>query len=66
MTETTTVPGAITITDPTDGSVVGSIEAATPEDAAQAVDAARTAQGRWQSLPAAERGAYLRRAAAAL
>lgn len=66
MTDTTTHPGAITIIDPTDGSVVGSIGAATPEDAAQAVEAARAAQPGWQRLPAAERGDCLRRAAAAL
>ncbi|GER23113.1 succinate-semialdehyde dehydrogenase [Zafaria cholistanensis] len=66
MTETTTITESITIIDPTDGSIVGSIEAATPEDAARAVDAARAAQGSWQILPAAERGDHLRKAAAAL
>jgi len=56
----------IVITDPRDGSLVGELPAAGPEQAQAAVETARAAFGSWRRTPAEERGHALRRAADAL
>lgn len=56
----------IDISDPRDGSAVGSLRVATPAEADDAVNAARHAHADWSRQDAAVRGAALRRAAEAL
>ncbi|MHA7190914.1 aldehyde dehydrogenase family protein [Arthrobacter sp. MDT2-16] len=56
----------ITITDPRDGSEVGTLPCAAREQVALAVALARTVQPEWAATSPADRGAALRRAAAAL
>lgn len=54
------------ITDPRDGSLVGALRAATPDEAARAVADARRAFPAWSRQDAAVRGAAVRRAAETL
>ena len=57
---------SITIQDPRDGTEVGTLPCANREQVALAVALARTVQPEWAATSPAERGAALRRAAAAL
>ncbi|KNC19237.1 succinate-semialdehyde dehydrogenase [Arthrobacter sp. RIT-PI-e] len=57
---------SITIQDPRDGSDVGTLACADREQVALAVPLARTVHPEWAATSPAERGAALRRAAAAL
>lgn len=61
-----TGPDSITITDPHDGSPVGSVAVAAEEAIGAAIAAARQAFPAWRATPAAERGRRLRAAADAL
>ena len=56
----------IEITDPRDGTFVGSVPMAGQDELDQAVDAARRSQRQWARTPAEKRGVALRTAAAAL
>jgi acyl-CoA reductase-like NAD-dependent aldehyde dehydrogenase len=56
----------IEVTDPSDGSRIGSVTDGGTAEAKAAVATARAAQAGWARLPAAERSAMLRAAAAAL
>ncbi|MDF3907335.1 NAD-dependent succinate-semialdehyde dehydrogenase [Paracoccus sp. AS002] len=56
-----TRPTRIDVTNPSDGSVLGSVADASPEDAIAAVDAAAEAAADWASTPARKRGEILRR-----
>ncbi|WP_336646107.1 aldehyde dehydrogenase family protein [Microbacterium sp. USHLN186] len=56
----------ITITDPRDGSLVGTLVAAEPEEVRAAVRTAVDTAPTWARTPAGERGAALRHAAALL
>lgn len=53
----------LAITDPADGSPVGSVPMASPDELDAALDLAHRAQPGWDRTPAAERGAALRAAA---
>ncbi|MCT2583489.1 aldehyde dehydrogenase [Actinophytocola sp. S1-96] len=66
MTATETATQTIDITDPATGDPVGRFTPATPSQADSAVATARAALVDWRRTPAAERGAALRSAAAAL
>ncbi|ADB29717.1 Aldehyde Dehydrogenase [Kribbella flavida DSM 17836] len=57
---------ALQIHDPADGSPVGTIPVATAEEVDEAVGTARRLSTDWARTPAAERGAALREAAAAI
>ncbi|MHA7238421.1 aldehyde dehydrogenase family protein [Arthrobacter sp. TMS1-12-1] len=57
---------SITILDPRDGRTVGTLPCATREQISLAVTLARTVQPEWAATSPADRGAALRRAAAAL
>ncbi|WHT15928.1 aldehyde dehydrogenase family protein [Crossiella sp. CA-258035] len=59
-------PPQLSIHSPLDGSLVGTLPAADPQQVAEAVAAARTAQHAWARTSPAERGAALHTAAAAL
>ncbi|WP_283179756.1 NAD-dependent succinate-semialdehyde dehydrogenase [Gemmobacter sp. 24YEA27] len=54
-------PTRIDVTNPSDGSVVGSVANAAPEDAIAAVDAAAAAAAGWAATPARQRGEILRK-----
>jgi betaine-aldehyde dehydrogenase len=56
----------IEVSNPADGSPVGTLPVATPDEVDRVVAAARTAAGSWAATPAAQRGAALRAAAACL
>ncbi|MCL4068125.1 NAD-dependent succinate-semialdehyde dehydrogenase [Pseudomonas sp. GX19020] len=56
-----TRPTRIDVTNPSDGSVLGSVADASPEDAIAAVDAAAEAAADWASTPPRKRGEILRR-----
>jgi lactaldehyde dehydrogenase / glycolaldehyde dehydrogenase len=56
----------IAVHNPATGELVGHVSAASPADAARAVEAAVAAQRAWRRLPAAERGALLARFAGAI
>jgi acyl-CoA reductase-like NAD-dependent aldehyde dehydrogenase len=58
--------GTITILNPADGTHVGTLASASPEPARHAVGRARLAEPGWAGTPAADRGALLHAAAAAL
>ncbi|GGP71995.1 succinate-semialdehyde dehydrogenase [Saccharothrix coeruleofusca] len=64
MTDMRAAP--LDIHSPLDGSLVGWLPTATEQDVASAVLDAREAQAAWARVPAAERGAALRAAAAGL
>jgi betaine-aldehyde dehydrogenase len=64
--ENASAGAAITIHDPRDGSLVGSVPEARPEEVDQAVAAARAAQPGWAAMDPADRGELLHAAAAAL
>ncbi|NKX54131.1 aldehyde dehydrogenase family protein [Arthrobacter mobilis] len=64
--QTDGVDSAVTVHDPRDGTVVGSVPPATSGQVAQAVAAARAAQPAWAATNPAERGRLLRGAAARL
>ncbi|WP_112313375.1 NAD-dependent succinate-semialdehyde dehydrogenase [Pseudogemmobacter bohemicus] len=51
----------IDVTNPSDGSVLGSVANAAPEDAIAAVDAAAAAAAGWAATPARQRGEILRK-----
>ncbi len=51
------------VTDPSDGSVVGRVGRATPDDARAAIDSAARAQSGWEAIGAAARAKILLRAA---
>ncbi|MCJ2182148.1 NAD-dependent succinate-semialdehyde dehydrogenase [Novosphingobium sp. 1949] len=51
----------ITVTDPADGSVVGTVPDLGPEETGRAVDAAVRAQAQWKGVSAKARGAILRK-----
>ncbi len=57
---------SITIHDPDDGSEVGTLPCATPAEVGTALELARVVQAGWAATSPADRGAALRRAAAAL
>ncbi|WP_104178946.1 aldehyde dehydrogenase [Arthrobacter sp. B0490] len=57
---------SITISDPRDGSEVGTLPSANRDQVALAVSLARAVQPEWAATSPADRGAALRRAAAAL
>lgn len=57
---------SITIHDPRDGSEVGTVPCAGPEQVSGALSLARAVQPEWAATSPADRGAALRRAAAAL
>ena len=57
---------SITISDPRDGSVVGTLPCTAREQVSLAISLARTVQPEWAATSPAERGAALRRAASAL
>ena len=59
-------PTAITIHSPATGELVGDVEIASADEAAQALGAAYAAQHAWEATPADERGDRLRAAAQAL
>ncbi|PXY23520.1 succinate-semialdehyde dehydrogenase [Prauserella coralliicola] len=59
-------PNAIRIDSPLDGGLVGRVAKASRQDVTDAVAAARAARVAWAGTPAAERGAALRSAAAAI
>ena len=63
--ETTTDP-IMRIVDPRDGSPVGDVDPSTPQEVDDALDQARDAAVWWAKVPAAERGALLRHAAASV
>lgn len=63
---TTQETNTITITNPSDGSVVGRLEVTREEGIREAVVAAQEALTGWRATPAGERGAALRSAALAL
>lgn len=54
-------PTRIDVTNPSDGSVLGSVANAAPEDAIAAVDAAAAAAAGWAATPARQRGEILRK-----
>lgn len=54
-------PTRIDVTNPSDGSVLGSVANAAPEDAIAAVDAASAAAADWAATPARQRGEILRK-----
>ncbi|SED65537.1 NAD-dependent succinate-semialdehyde dehydrogenase [Rhodobacter sp. 24-YEA-8] len=54
-------PTRIDVTNPSDGSVLGSVANASPEDAIAAVDAAAAAAAGWAATPARQRGEILRK-----
>jgi betaine-aldehyde dehydrogenase len=58
--------GTLTVLDPRDGSVVGTVVEADREEVAEAVRRARAAQDAWMRTPAADRGVMLHAAATAL
>src|SRR4051812_4158566 len=60
------VDSAVTVRDPRDGTLVGSLPSAGPEEVSQALAAARAAQPGWAATDPAERGRLLRGAAARL
>jgi betaine-aldehyde dehydrogenase len=60
------IPRTIEITDPADGSPVGSVPMADGAEVDKAVDRAKRSQRDWARTPAAERGAALRAAGALL
>jgi len=53
----------LTITDPRNGELVGTLHSATDGELRQAIDAARVAQALWAQTPAEARGRQLREAA---
>ncbi|MEM0129814.1 MAG: aldehyde dehydrogenase family protein [Thermoplasmata archaeon] len=53
----------MSVVDPADGSTVGTLSAATADDARAAIDSAHRAQSAWEAMGAAARGAILLRAA---
>jgi acyl-CoA reductase-like NAD-dependent aldehyde dehydrogenase len=57
---------AIDVHSPLDSQLIGWLPTATPSDVSAALAAARTAAPAWAAVPAAERGAAVREAAAAL
>jgi acyl-CoA reductase-like NAD-dependent aldehyde dehydrogenase len=57
---------AIDVHDPRDSQLVGWLPAATEPEVTGAISSARSAQPAWAGVPAAERGAVVRAAAAAL
>ena len=63
---TTVLSRELTVADPRTGQVVGRVSVATEERCDEAVRAARAAAPGWASTPAAERGAALHAAAAAV
>jgi len=56
----------IAVYNPATGDAIGHVSAASANDAVRAVEAARSAQGAWRKLPAAERGVTLNRFADAI
>jgi acyl-CoA reductase-like NAD-dependent aldehyde dehydrogenase len=60
------VPASLTILDPADGSEVGTLDVASPEEVAAAVEAVGKAATGWARTSPAERGAALSRVAARL
>jgi betaine-aldehyde dehydrogenase len=58
--------GVLTVLDPSDGSTVGEVREAGRDEVVDAVRRARAAQHDWERTPAADRGAQLHGAAAAL
>ncbi len=62
----TAVPETITILDPRDGTEVGSVESASREQIALAVQLARGVQDEWAAVDPAERAGMVKAAAAAL
>ena len=56
-------PDELTITDPRNGEIVGTVRCTSDGELRQAVDGARLAQGLWAQSPAAARGRTLREAA---
>ena len=66
MEQTTGIDDRIEITDPSDGTPVGSVPIAGEGAIRAALSEARAAFPGWRATPAAERGAALRRAARAL
>ncbi len=61
-----TEPDTLTIHDPRDGTVVGTLESSTPEQVTIALSLARTVQPEWAATAPAERGSRLHAAASAL
>ena len=62
----TVVDTVMRIVDPRDGTPVGDVDPATPEDVDAALDRARDTAAWWARVAPAERGSLLRHAAAAL
>ena len=58
--------GTFDVTNPATGELVGTVPNATTDDLADAIDAADAALPAWRALTGKERGAILRRAAAAI
>ena len=58
--------GTFEVTNPASGEVVGTVPNATTDDLREAIDAAEAALPAWRAMTGRERGAILRRAAAAI